>query len=276
LIISLAVLALSIALSSCNARDYSYTMDRQDPKESNIHNFCDRCHKDPERIAGGDICLWCHQYQRDHHPNDIMPQNSELVRVNDSGFPLFEGKVKCLTCHDPHGGPYLTETPKLLRGGPYPNLRVLCYRCHALDRYTQINVHRMIEGDSYRKVNDKVVCNFCHEKVPNPYVDRSRDVTFRADTAFVCWRCHWSMPGQLLDQHLFKAPSPEVLSRMKAYERENNVILPIVPREKITCSTCHNPHQAGVMKIPPAMAGADELKLLRMRREDLCTACHIQ
>jgi hypothetical protein len=35
------------------------------------------------------------------------------------------------------------------------------------------------------------------------------------------------------------------------------VILPIVPRERITCSTCHNPHQTGVIQREAAAKGAD-------------------
>jgi hypothetical protein len=274
LLLALAVAAFALVLASCNARSAYDLLDRQDPARSNIHNFCDLCHKESGAIADSDICLWCHLYQENHHPNDFTPPESELLRVKDSGFPLFDGKVRCLSCHDPHGGDDLTETPKLLRDGPYPDPRDHCSKCHYLDEYVQINVHRMIEGREFRVVQGKVICNFCHKDVPNSYMDKTNDVTFRADTAFVCWRCHWTMPGPLLTQHLFKKPSPELLSRMKAYERENEKILPLVPRGKISCSTCHNPHQLEVMKNEPARAGAGSSKLLRIRKEDLCFACH--
>jgi len=41
---------------------------------------------------------------------------------------------------------------------------------------------------------------------------------------------------------------------------------------KITCSTCHNPHQEGVFQRGPAAKGADVKGKLRLA--NLCFACH--
>jgi hypothetical protein len=83
------------------------------------------------------------------------------------------------------------------------------------------------------------------------------------------------MPDTLFfGAHFLVTPRPETLRYMKSYERENNVIFPIVPHDRITCSTCHNPHQRGVIKHEAAAKGADEKNRLRLNRPEICRACH--
>ncbi len=64
---------------------------------------------------------------------------------------------------------------------------------------------------------------------------------------------------------------------MKASEKKFNIILPLNYKGNITCPTCHNPHERGVL--PPGQAsakGASEKYRLRMAAENLqiCVACH--
>jgi cytochrome c peroxidase len=48
--------------------------------------------------------------------------------------------------------------------------------------------------------------------------------------------------------------------------------LPLVPRDRITCSTCHNPHQEGVLMSGPAAAGTGAVH--RLRSAAICEGCH--
>ena len=214
-------------------------------------------------------CLNCHDYKENHHPVDFVPADASRFP-----FPLFAGKVRCLTCHEIHGGPGNKGTPKLLRGGPYTeDRRVICFQCHSSERYAAINPHLMLdEKNNYRAVNGKPVCLLCHSQMPDPEIDYTENVRFRADVGFLCWRCHPPMPDPFFSTHFLRKPSAATLEAMHQSEERDMVILPMVPRERITCSTCHNPHQQGVIQHEAAAKGADRKS--RLRLPSLCVACH--
>jgi predicted CXXCH cytochrome family protein len=213
-------------------------------------------------------CLGCHDYKENHHPIDVAPANAA-----DYPLPLFEGRIQCLTCHEIHGGPDRAGTKKLLRGGPFRDRREICFKCHSHEAYASINPHNMLDDQNHiREVNGKPVCLICHSKQPNPAVDFTDDVRFRADVGFLCWRCHAPMPGDFFNKHFLVTPSAKTLKKMNRAKERLYVILPMVPRGRITCSTCHNPHQEGVIQHPAAAKGADARAKLRV--PGICTACH--
>jgi predicted CXXCH cytochrome family protein len=89
---------------------------------------CYRCH-DPHssdyqynlKANEKDLCKLCHRIPVPGHWHDNWPKTPLFDLPED--LPLDdEGKIMCLTCHDPHGaeGPYLTR-----RGGG-------CRSCHAI------------------------------------------------------------------------------------------------------------------------------------------------
>jgi nitrate/TMAO reductase-like tetraheme cytochrome c subunit len=123
-----------------------------------------------------------------------------------------------------------------------------------------------------REVNGKPVCLMCHSKIPDPAIDFTEDVRFRADIGFLCWRCHPPMPGEFFRMHFLVAPSAKTLTAMNKAQERLYIILPIVPRGRITCSTCHNPHQEGVIQHSAAAKGADTRSKLRLQY--ICVACH--
>lgn len=248
------------------------------------HGRCDMCHVTAEPRKGQPlfaegtdpsvVCLRCHAYARNHHPVDMVPPEYFDI-ASQKTFPLFRGEIRCLTCHDPHGGAGLTETSGLLRGGPYGDRRALCFACHRQESYAGIDPHIMLDRNGrIIEVNNGPVCLVCHSKTPDPQVDRTNDVRFRADVAFLCWRCHPPMPGEFFGHHFLVKPSAGTIRIMKRAERDMGVILPLVPRGRITCSTCHNPHQKEVMVHAPARTGADSLYRLRLQPSIICTACH--
>ncbi len=65
-----------------------------------------------------ELCLLCHQDRKaaGEHRVDIVP----AMKVKK--LPLSEGKLTCITCHDPHANRY----GKMLRVRP----KDLCGRCH--------------------------------------------------------------------------------------------------------------------------------------------------
>lgn len=88
-----------------------------------IKKDCATCHRDITRGPAlhkplSSLCLDCHP-DRDassEHRVDIVP-SMPVLRL-----PLVEGKITCITCHDPHANPY----GKLLRAPA----KALCSRCH--------------------------------------------------------------------------------------------------------------------------------------------------
>ncbi len=213
-------------------------------------------------------CLGCHDYLENHHPVDFRPAGRSGLP-----FPLRNGKITCQTCHEIHGGAAHGGTPKLLRGGPYPDRRTICFKCHYEEQYSSIDPHNMLnEQGEIRMVDGKSVCLVCHARQPNPQVDWTSDVRFKADVGFLCWRCHPPMPGTFFTQHFRVKPSTSTRGIMEESEERLLLVLPMVPRGRITCSTCHNPHQAGVILHEAAAKGADAKS--KLRSPSLCFLCH--
>lgn len=248
------------------------------PSYKNPHTGCIHCHRNEGPLANlksaeqpparSAFCLDCHHYNKNHHPIDFIPDDSA-----DFPLPLHNGRVTCLTCHEIHGGPDHNGTPRLLRGGPYQDRRTICFRCHLRDQYSTINPHSMLNRDgTFREINGKPACLLCHAATPDPSTDWTDDVTFRADVGFLCWRCHPPMHDEFLNQHFLVKPSARTLRLMEETEERELVIFPLVPWGRITCSTCHNPHQEGVLLDTAAAKGADTPD--RLRLPSLCFACH--
>ncbi len=212
-------------------------------------------------------CLNCHDYRENHHPIDIALADPEAYP-----FPLYNNKIECLTCHDNDH----TGSSRFLRGGPYPDHREICFKCHSRDTYAEIDPHSMTDGNGkILTVNSRPVCLVCHAVEPNPAKDRTGDVRFRADIAFLCWRCHATMANALFfEKHFLVKPSLPMIKFIERKSQEMNVTIPLVPRERITCSTCHNPHQKGVISYEPSTKGAGAPDRLRLPSPEICLVCH--
>ena len=68
--------------------------------------------------------------------------------------------------------------------------------------------------------------------------------------------------------------TPLMVRTLREFEERRMVRLPLEEDDRVTCVTCHNPHERGLLK-GPAGIGADEDKRLRMATyNEQCTACH--
>jgi hypothetical protein len=222
-------------------------------------------------ITGTDLtskCLECHKYTEHHHPIGIVP-----LQASHYEFPLYDGKIMCLTCHIED---HLEGGINLLRDGPYIDRREMCFKCHTEGEYANINPHIMLDNrGNVLSVNGQPVCLFCHSSKPTPAAERTGDVLFRADVAFLCLRCHSPMENKkCFAEHFLVTPSMDMRRFMEKKEQQLRAILPLEPRERITCSTCHNPHQKGVIISEYSASGADAPHRLRLPATDICIACH--
>lgn len=251
--------------------------------ERHVRLSCSSCH-DGEPKKGNlalknkenpsDTCRGCHKYTTDgdHHPSD---PETEIVgdrcAVVDPNFTLVSGKMECLRCHQMHSETlYYSGTKYFLRGGPYSDRRDICFKCHKQELYVGLNPHEeMVEKN---KDLNFATCLVCHSSPPNPKVDRSKDVKFRASVAFLCWRCHPPMMAEFMDRHFLKRPKSKTFEDMLKGEADHKVILPLDFKGRVTCSTCHNPHQPGVMINEWAKKGEGSEK--RLRDPNMCAICH--
>jgi hypothetical protein len=67
------------------------------------------------------------------------------------------------------------------------------------------------------------------------------------------------------------------MENMKESEKLLGIILPLNYEGKITCATCHNPHERGVIPTEKSSArGASEKFRLRVPGQsgEICSACH--
>lgn len=246
---------------------------------------CNTCHGEgtPVAIENYDataMCGKCHDESDTlscRHPTgiDIGGPGSTALPENFQGA-IRDGKLVCTTCHDPlvqcQGdklAPYLN--PRFLRGGPFQQRDEVCLLCHDATDYGKLNPHEQLVGG---EANEQV-CGFCHAAAAERI---TASTGFRMDASLQCLGCHpvaphpMSMiPGSGIDSwnHLV-VPGESTLRQMNATRAQTGARLPVEPGTgKITCSTCHDPHETGVIDSDPAF-----LERARMRPVARCENCH--
>ena len=211
-----------------------------------------------------------------HHPSSTVPGPFGSTGEIDSGFRLYDGKMECLTCHQIHSAAdYLRGTKYFLAGGPYGDRRDICFRCHNWEEYKKTNPHKSMIYDGYKL--DYGTCLICHATPPDPEVDREGDVKFRASIPFLCWRCHQPMGGPLFKEHFLKKPSKKTFGAMRLSKKRHDKLIPLDYKGRLTCSSCHNPHQPGVMVDGKAKEGAGKRGRQRFGIQgttNFCGTCH--
>jgi hypothetical protein len=152
------------------------------------------------------------------HP--VLIKLSENMKPDKSIRLTADGKMSCLTCHDP--------TPcdgkgMRMRGrvsGTAGN--DLCYSCHDKADLSGRNPHS--------SMTDRNSCKFCHDTMSDPRNEEAARVSFISNTRLICLRCHPQ------DMHPTNA-NHMVLPKMKIPEK-----FKLDAKGKVTCTTCHNPH----------------------------------
>lgn len=221
----------------------------------------------------------CHYKKaaRDIHPADIEPPK-EFKKRMPNNFPLQNGKIACITCHDVFaqcrdGKPkeVFKGGRNFLRGGPYKKLTTLCFKCHDKTKFEKFNPHKQLDKNG-KTITRK--CLYCHKKVPDVKTEEFKDVALIGDLGPLCVRCHNKADKTTLHARHLRKPSDKVLARIKQMEIEFGIVLPLNYDGKITCATCHNPHAKGV--IPSGRAGAKGAGKEHRQRlpGNICQQCH--
>ncbi len=169
---------------------------------------CEDCH--PEGRETAVACDHCHGPEDNLHPHGVSPS----FALPD-GFPLFDGRLTCRTCHQLHGPP----AARALRGYGAGGLGEFCARCHG-NRLVSRNPHRADAGENR--------CAFCHTALDPDAVLRGERAALRTGADRLCDFCH------------------DV--RAKDHPRNIDPVLdlpeplPRGPGGEVTCVSCHEPH----------------------------------
>ncbi len=151
------------------------------------------------KVPQQEVCFNCHR--------DIRG----LV-MRPSHHPIVEGKVKCTSCHNPHGA----LSPAMVNA---ESIKELCTTCHADKRgpfmfehppveESCLNCHNPHGSRSVKLLNEKVpnLCQDCHDAAQHPGTMYDSDNNFRApvtstsgpNTRFLarsCMNCHNEIHG---------------------------------------------------------------------------------
>jgi uncharacterized Zn finger protein (UPF0148 family) len=263
------------------------------PDTTNLHftgMYCAECHikvpkKGDEKLLKYDgdysqLCK-CHGYTPGSyiHPVDITPSADKRSMIPED-LPLKDGKIVCSTCHDM----YMQcqdddETEALnrrfLRGAPYMKRTALCFRCHDEKQYVQLDPHNQIMEDG--TINHEK-CLYCHLEMPDEKTQHYDEVKLIGKLEVLCFRCHYKQSKlHPINANHLRIPSEAILANMLESEKKLGVILPLDREGQVTCPTCHNPHERGVLPKEDASShGASEKYRLRLADQNLqiCIACH--
>ncbi len=266
-------------------------VDSRLPPETDIHfnsRYCLECHErrpisrsETFLKYGGDpnkLC-WCHYVSnRTHiHPADFAPAKESQVKIPD-GFPLRDGKVSCTTCHDivvqcrdSREDKILRKGQMFLRGAPHKTRTSICFQCHDKTRYTKYNPHIQLNNNG-EVIKQK--CFYCHSELPDEKKTGYEDAKLIGNFGALCMGCHYQSSKQTMHARHLRKPSNEVLAQINRMQTEFNIVLPRDQDGQITCVTCHNPHQKGL--IPDTRAGAKGAGEKHRQRltENICLRCH--
>ena len=220
------------------------------------HDFtgkCNLCHvglKDPSILTHEPnyLCVSCHADNVERsHPSDIVP-----VKTLPAQYPLFKGKMVCVTCHFPHrrqasetdiaSGPGLNTVdpgPYLLRADTAG--KVFCFSCHQGSFVSEeIDSHavsykkahtRSIDYDKKELIDDNSrECLSCH------------DGTLSTEAGAQVRGLSWEHNKNIGLSHPIGVDYESVyMSKPREYhppERLDNRI--VLVNGKIACETCHN------------------------------------
>lgn len=317
------LLCCAPAAPAVELNDYTYTTESYDPNTVNPHwqsSDCGWCHSDEqapfspiayEKIEA--LCLSCHDGKQagiETHPTAReLKSNSEYKKPEN--WPLVDGKLSCITCHDVKMACQMDlsqslENSTFLRDRWVGNKEKFCQNCHVDKSFERLSPHIMIAGSrdiiqlDTRNNIDESACLFCHQKTPDrSTMKRTGQPQLRDSQLVLCKVCHrrhnkYYEPGHMfakipedMQAHMYSRellgpntkPGKRLLARLQKAGAKPARMVPDASG-RITCSTCHNPHQENVF--PPGselsygpmwLIGPEQVKSPSTSKK-MCADCH--
>lgn len=283
------------------------------PSPHGAPDGCNACHAPqagPPRAIPRDavdlLCLSCHdgiRATREPHPIGRPAEGPRLTRP-PADWPLIQDRLSCLTCHDVVAQ---CATPSLPREGRSragrsragrsellrepPAGKSFCGTCHFAASAPRHNPHRMTSANG---AIDAAACRFCHTGTMTFGAEAARtgEARLSAKEITLCGACHARHVDFFEPGHIGAHAPPDMLERLRHRAADENVAdgaalsaaLPLDRESRVTCSTCHNPHERGIFGDENALSAgalsfpkpAQAEPRLRAHPPDLCGACHEQ
>ena len=247
---------------------------------------CGECHENnapPALRSGGDINALCHRCHGPgsearfevHQVNIAVPE--QVKERMPAGWPLANGKLTCLTCHDIQSQMHENVIGRVFNSNfmrPHqPAGDSVCYTCHERSRFQQPNPHKLMISE--QGVVNKDACLQCHQEMPD--VDSAteiKDDLLKQNSDALCIGCH----NQKKSRHPARAdhlvPLPDGMKQVLQSDNNTGSVL-LFADDTVHCVTCHNPHPKGVVKKGVDSLAGSEISLLRLPGgSDLCLFCH--
>jgi len=249
------------------------------------------------------ICLDCHDGKRaraESHPIGCALEGDRFVRPKD--WPLVDGRLGCLTCHDVRricnrSVRRSLANPAFLRGRKVNDPRTFCANCHRRTLYKKFNPHLMLTAD---KLAREDLCRFCHTKMlDRTAMQRVGTPALRTNPLSLCASCHarhvdYFQPGHIgakvpKDMVAYMAarestgptsrPSRDLLARLRSSGAKPRFLV-LDGDGRIVCTTCHNPHERGLFR-PGSELAHRAMSMVSpdrvsspVRSQRLCLSCH--
>lgn len=265
------------------------------------------------KSANTELCLSCHQHGQAanqkvlsgySHPTDIVPKLDDnkpdlpFFSVDGTKAPAEQGLLTCSTCHDPHKGEKpdlqggLNSTKQFLRNPIIPSPE-LCRQCHYAESLVETTDHDFLAGqleffNNYGKSPaESGTCGVCHHMHNSSNaglwaIGNSSNTENSADNS--CLSCH-NTNGSAHKKVLGKRNHPV---NIIPGDHSRSTSLPLFgsssensDKDKMTCLTCHNPHQwdpeNNTVDESVGKEGDGTNSFLRLRsapEPKLCSNCH--
>ncbi len=277
--------------------------------------YCTECHEEKPRPGkpvtfkfGGDFikqCNSCHDTalsRMTEHVVGVGIKESEMLKKPSADFPLQDGKITCITCHDARIQEQTKisakrQNPLFLRGVTgksqltfewsksevvderySQNRYVICFECHRKEKLLQWSPHKN-QINRNGEVNDEL-CLYCHSEVPDRNAIDKIEWKLKGEIQKQCLNCHMGKTRYhpIRVTHYGNTLPVKITNQIKLSERRIGIMIPlgidVQGEERLVCTSCHNPHQRGVLKNRITRKGADSDKRLRLDGFTMCLSCH--
>jgi len=221
-------------------------------------------------------CTRCHDAEHGGIHPPVAKPSERTYPMDFLAYPLDkEGRLTCSTCHD-HvcAGRPDPRNPRFLRGGPYLSTKEFCDRCHPKAGAGSINPHDQVDEKGGIVT---ATCAFCHRTIPDAQNAQEifggpKDLLVVRSSVELCARCHELRPHPERN-HIVELSDAKAMS-LAMYEKRHKVKLPLEEERRITCTTCHNPHDKGVLRGEAALGAGEPHRWRVPSFGELCTPCH--